>query len=115
MTATWDWRKHYRQTLEIESPLATCGGCRFTTALSGTWTVEDSRLVFRADLNPLARRGPGMDSCCEGTHEGTPSGVLDFRYLTVDGKPLGDEEYAALKASAASPEAREEEMGHERR
>jgi hypothetical protein len=111
VSAKWDWRRHYRQTLEIENPLATCGGCRFTSALSGTWSVEDGRLVFRAALNPLARRGPGMGSCCEGTHEGIDYGALEFRYLTVDGKALADEEFAALKASAESPEAWEEETG----
>ena len=111
MTAEWDWRKHYRQTLEIENPLATCGSCRFTTALDGTWTVEDGRLVFRAALNPLIRRGPSMGTCTEGTHEGVDRGALEFRYLTVDGRALSDEEFTALKASAESPEAWEEEMG----
>lgn len=114
MTAKWDWRKHYRQTLEIESPLATCGGCRFTTALSGTWTVEDGRLVFRAALDPLARRGPSMGSCGEGHHEGVESGALEFRYLTVDGEPLTDDQFATLKASAESPEAWDEEEERDR-
>lgn len=110
MSAEWDWRKHYRQTLGIESPLATCGSCRFTTALSGAWSVEDGRLVFRADLDPLGRRGPSMGSCCEGNHEGVERGALEFRYLTVDGKPLADEQFATLKASAESPEAWDEEQ-----
>ena len=100
-----------QKTLEIENPLAACGGCRFTTALSGTWSVEDGRLVFRAMLNPLARRGPGMGTCCEGRHEGVDVGALEFRRVTVDGKPLSDEQFTVLKASAASPEAWEEEMG----
>ena len=95
----------WRETLEIENPLATCGGCRFTTALSGAWSVEDGRLVFRAMLDPLARRGPSMDSCCEGHHEG-----VEFKCVTVDGRPLADEEFAALKASAESPEAWDEGM-----
>jgi len=99
----------WRETLEIDSPLATCGGCRFTTALGGTWSVEDGRLVFRAALNPLARRGPGMGSCCEGRHEGVESGVLEFRRVTVDGNALSDEEFAVLKASAESPQAWDEE------
>lgn len=111
MTGKWDWRKHYRQTLEIDNPLAKCGGCGFATALSGTWSVEGGRLVFRADLNPLARRGPSMGTCCEGNHEGVASGALEFRYVTVDGKPLADAQFAALKASAESPAAWEEEMG----
>jgi hypothetical protein len=101
----------WRETLEIENPLAACGGCRFTAALGGTWSVEDGRLVFRAMLNPLARRGPSMDTCCEGRHEGVEAGALEFKHLTVDDRPLTDEEFAILKASAASPEAWEEEMG----
>lgn len=110
MSGEWHWRKHYRQTLEIENPPATCGSCRFTAALSGTWSAEDGVLVFRAALNPLSRRGPSMGSCCEGHHEGVERGALEFRYLTVDGKPLSDEEYAALKTSAESPGAWEEEL-----
>jgi hypothetical protein len=100
----------YQETLEIDNPLAACGHCRFTTALDGTWSVEDGRLVFRAMLNPLTRRGPSMGSCCEGGHDGIP-GALEFKRVTVDGKPLTDEQFAALKASAESPEAWEEEMG----
>jgi hypothetical protein len=100
----------WRETLEIENPLATCGGCRFTTALGGTWSVEDGRLVFRAMLDPLARRGPSMGGCCEGHHEGVEFGALEFKRVTVDDRPLTDEEFATLKASAESPEAWEEEM-----
>lgn len=101
----------WRETLEIENPLATCGGCRFTTALDGTWSVEGGRLVFRAMLNPLTRRGPSLGSCCEGRHEGVEYGALEFKHVTADGKPLSDEDFAALKVSAESPEAWEEEMG----
>ena len=114
MSADWNRLKRYRQTLEIENPLATCGSCRFTTALSGTWSVDDGRLVFRAGLDPLSRRGPSMGSCCEGHHEGVEYGALEFRYLTVDGKPLTDEQFAALKASAESPEAWDEEQERDR-
>jgi hypothetical protein len=101
----------WQETLEIDNPLATCGGCRFTTALGGTWSVEDGRLVFRAALDPLARRGPGMGSCCEGYHEGIDAGALEFRRVTVDGKALSDDQFAVLKASAASPQAWDEETG----
>jgi hypothetical protein len=102
-------RDPWRETLEISNPLAECGGCRFATALDGTWSVEDGRLVFRAMLNPLTRRGPSVDSCGEGYHNDSPERV-EFKRVTVDGKPLTDEQFATLKASAASPEAREEEM-----
>jgi hypothetical protein len=100
----------YKETLEIENPLAACGGCRFTRALRGTWSVEDGRLVFRAALNPLAGRGPSMGTCGEGYHERV-DGPLEFRRVTVDGKPLSDDQFATLKASAAAAEAWEEEMG----
>lgn len=92
-------------TLEIESPLATCGHCRFTSALSGTWSVEDGRLVFRANLNPLANRGPGMDTCCESRL------VPEFRHITVDGERLTGEQTAVLQASARSDAALREELG----
>ena len=104
----------WQETLEISAPLATCGGCRFGTALSGTWSVEDGRLVFRAAADPLQRRGPSMGSCCEGYHNGRAE-VLEFRRVTVDGEPLTDEQFAMLKASAASPEAWGEEREMDRR
>lgn len=100
----------WRETLEIGNPLATCGGCRFITALDGTWSVEDGRLVFRALLNPLARRGPSIDHCGEGYHDDSAEPV-EFRRITVDGKPLSGEQFAALKASAGSAEALEKETG----
>ena len=34
-------------SLEIEGPSATCGHCRFTSALAGTFSVEDGLLVWR--------------------------------------------------------------------
>lgn len=67
--------------------------------------------MFRAMLNPLARRGPSMGTCCEGHHEGVEYGALEFKRVTVDDKPLTDEEFATLKASAKSPEAWDEEIG----
>lgn len=100
----------WRETLEIENPIAECGGCGFATALDGIWSVEGGRLVFRAMLNPLARRGPGIDGCGEGYHNDSTDPV-QFKRVTVDGRPLTDEDFAVLKASAASPEAWEEEMG----
>ena len=100
--------KLYQQTLEIDAPLAACGHCRFTTALDGSWSVEDGRLVFRAALDPLTRRGPSIGGCSEGCHDGR--GAIGFRRITVDGEPLTDEQVAMLRSSAASPEAREEEQ-----
>lgn len=94
----------YRQTLEIENPLASCGACHFGSALDGTWSVEEGRLVFRAMLNPLVRRGPGFEGCSEGR-----DGAAVFTRATVDGKPLTDEQFAELKAAARSPEAWAEE------
>jgi hypothetical protein len=93
-----------QETLEIGAPLAECGHCRFTARLHGRWSVEDGRLVFRAALNPLASRGPDLDSCCES------SPVVQFRQITVDGEPLTGEQVAALRASAGSDEAWREEI-----
>lgn len=94
-----------RVTLEIDAPLAACGHCRFTSALSGTWSVEDGRLVFRAALGPLRRRGPDFESCCESDP------AIQFERITVDGEPLTGEQVAVLRASARSAEAWEEEAG----
>jgi hypothetical protein len=99
--------KRRGETLEIDNPLATCGGCRFTSALSGTWSVEGGRLVFRAMLNPLTRRSPSVGSCCESSHDGR--GAIEFSGVTVDGEQLGDEQFAALRAASESPEAWDEE------
>lgn len=95
--------------LEISAPLAECGHCRFTTQLRGTWSVENGRLVFRADLNPLTRRGPDFESCCES------SPVIEFRHITVDDEPLASEQVEALRASARSDEAWREETAREGR
>jgi hypothetical protein len=91
--------------LEIDNPLATCGHCRFTTALTGKWSVEDGRLVFRAALNPLTRRGPGLEGCSESDP------AIHFGHIAVDSDPLTDEQVAELRAAARSEEAwREEEQ-----
>ena len=47
-------------SLEIEGPSATCGHCRFTSALAGTFSVEDGLLVWRGapDVQPTARTWP---------------------------------------------------------
>ena len=86
--------RDYGRTLEIENPSAHCGHCRFSARVSGKWSVEDGRLVFRADADPQPRRGPDLVSCCES------SPVVEFEYVTVDGVDLGGGEIAALRASA---------------
>ena len=95
-----------QQTLEIDAPIAECGHCHFSTALTGKWSVEGGRLIFRAALNPLTRRGPSLTSCCESDP------VVKFRRITVDGEPLTDEQVTALRANSESAEAwREEQAG----
>ena len=86
--------RDYSRTLEIEGPSASCGHCRFMTRLTGEWSVEDGRLVFRADADPQPRRGPDLVSCCES------SPVVRFKRITVDGEDLGDGDIAALRVSA---------------
>ena len=83
-----------RVTLEIEPPLAVCGHCRFTTALTGTFTVEDGLLVWRGAADPQPRRGPDLSGCCESDP------VIEFQHITVDSEPLTREQVAALQASA---------------
>lgn len=83
-----------QKTLEIENPLAVCGHCRFATALTGEWSVEDGRLVFRAAADPQPRRGPDLSSCCESDP------VVEFEAITVDDEPLAAEGVAALRATA---------------
>jgi hypothetical protein len=82
-------------TLEIEGPAATCSHCRFTTALTGRFSVEDGLLVWRggADLQP--GRGPDLESCCESDP------VVSFDRVEVDGEALTGEQVEALRQSAA--------------
>lgn len=88
----------FQATLEIEAPLARCGRCGYVQALSGTWSVEDGRLVFRADADPLRRRGPDYRGCSESSHDGR--GSIEFTRLEVDGEPLTDEQVAEMRSSA---------------
>jgi hypothetical protein len=53
-------------TLELESPMFSCGACHFGTCIAGEWSIEEGRLVFRASPDPQQRRGPDLDGCCEG-------------------------------------------------
>ena len=87
--------RDYSRTLEIENPSASCGHCRFMTRLTGKWSVEDGRLVFRADADPQPRRGPDLTSCCEGL-----SCPDEFERVTVGDRDLGGGEIAAVRASA---------------
>jgi hypothetical protein len=69
------------------------------TTLTGEWSVEDGRLVFRAAADPQPRRGPDLESCCESDP------VISFERITC-GYPeqeLTGEQIAALRASAADP------------
>lgn len=90
--------KHHL-TLEIENPIAVCGHCRFATALSGEWSVEDGRLVFRADPDPQPRRGPHIDLCCQSDV------VIEFRHVIVGRRELSAGQVAELRetARAAGP------------
>jgi hypothetical protein len=68
--------------LHIEGPTASCGHCRFLSALSGTWSVEAGVLVWRSNPDVLPNRGPSLFSCCESDP------VVDFDTITVDGRKL---------------------------
>jgi hypothetical protein len=98
-----------RITLELEAPSATCGSCRFTTALTGTWSVEDGRLVWRAAPDPQPRRGPDFTSCCEGSDCG------DFERVATDwgSGELSSEDVQAIRRAAAAAQAEEMRAWHE--
>lgn len=90
-----------RDALEIEGPSAACGRCRFMSALSGRWSVEDGRLVWRADPDPQPRRGPDLESCCEGRKCG------EFAGIVADGGELSAADVAALRETARLARERE--------
>ena len=97
------WRRRRAKTLEIANPLVTCGHCSFGSSLTGTWSVEGGRLVFRADANPLRGRGPDFESC------GESSEIPTFRRITVGygDEPLTDEQFEELKAAARAADEAE--------
>lgn len=86
------------ETLEIENPLVVCGHCWFRVPLRGEWSVEDGRLVFRANPDPQPGRGPDLVGCCE-------TDLIEFERITADGKELSPEQVAALRETAASAPA----------
>ena len=91
-------RNRERVTLEISNPAATCGHCRFMTELTGEWSVENGRLVFRAAADPQPRRGPDLNGC------GESSEVTRFERITC-GWPeleLTAGQIAELRAAAAA-------------
>ena len=80
--------------LEIAAPLAECSECRFTTALSGEFSVEDGRLVWRGDALLQPRRGPDLGWCCETEHPRTGDECTGVDY--EDG-PMHPADYYALR------------------
>jgi hypothetical protein len=62
--------------LILEPPSFVCSHCRFSSRVSGNWSVEDNRLVFRADEDPQPRRGPDLEGCCEGYDCGEFAGII---------------------------------------
>ena len=87
----------------------TCGACRFTSALKGTFSVEDGILVWRADADAQPRRGPDFRSCCEGRACG------EFEHVTAGwgDREFSSEEIAALRTSAEKARADEMRRWHE--
>ena len=51
--------------LAMDAPSVSCGKCHFTAALTGEFSFEDGRLVFRAAADPQPRRGPDFSRCGE--------------------------------------------------
>jgi len=81
------------RTLDIDGPTATCGHCRFVTALAGKFSVEDGLLVWRGDADLQPRRGPDLESCCESDP------VIGFERVEVDSEPLSAGQLASLRRS----------------
>lgn len=94
-----EWHRKRRNLLEIDNPGARCGDCMFSNELSGEWSVEDGRLVFRADPSPLQTRGPDFHHCAEGRDE-----VAEFTRITVNGRELAPEQVAELQATEHAAE-----------
>jgi hypothetical protein len=90
----YDWKREAK-TLVIEGPSAQCGSCRFRTALTGTWSVEDGLLVWRGAPDPQPRRGPDLLRCSESGD--CPD---EFGHVRLDDLELSGEQIAALRASA---------------
>jgi hypothetical protein len=79
--------------LELDSPAFTCGDCRFTTRLSGHWSIEYGRLVFRADPDPQPGRGPTIAGCSESDH------ITSFaRVVTETGQIINGDALESLMA-----------------
>jgi hypothetical protein len=86
-------------TLKIDEPTAKCGNCRFGNLLTGKWSVEDGRLVFRADTSPLRSRGPSLGWCGECGAE------FDLLTMGLSDTPLSTDDFDALKARERSEDA----------
>lgn len=82
--------------LEIEYPGVRCSDCGFTAPVHGKWSVEDGRLVFRAESDPFTGRGPDLDGCGESHEYSTTVGVV-FEWGQ---EPLPEADVAALRRTA---------------
>ena len=84
--------------LELHNPSFECGHCRFETALTGTWTVEDGRLVFRGDPDPQPRRGPDLQSCCESSQVAVFDRIITDNDTAISGPPFEELQAAARES-----------------
>jgi hypothetical protein len=83
------------------------------TNLSGTWSIENGRLVFTADEDPQPRRGPDLGSCCEG-YECTDFTKIVTEYGSGEQEFWG-EELDELRKTAAKAYERAMKAYYERR
>lgn len=90
--------RDYKETLEIEGPSVTCGGCRFRSALTGAWSVEDGRLVWRGRRRRAPRPGqarPARRYCfallLPGAGLSGPGPGKELRDVPVDGRTADPE------------------------
>ena len=80
--------KVVKAELELEPPILACGHCRFGSAVQGEWSVEDGRLVFRADADPQPRRGPDLNHCCESSVVAEFTKITSWQGLVIEGDQL---------------------------
>lgn len=91
--------------IDLEDPAFSCAECHFSSVVAGKWSVEDGRLVFRADADPQPRRGPDLEYCGEGYG---PIANFSAIHTHWGSGRIDGEDFAALQATAR--EAREQEF-----
>lgn len=78
-------------TLRIESPIAYCGDCGFSTGVDGEWSYADGRLIFTTEEDAFPWRGPDLYGCGESYDHVRTEGI------EIEGEPANPEWFADLQ------------------